>query len=58
VQAGAALPFFKEMLKLANIDIEKLSLSEIVRKAVQVIPEIQELLKNVPASIQKDKDTE
>jgi uncharacterized membrane protein YqiK len=48
LQAGAAMPMFKEMLKFAGIDAEKHSFGEIVRKLSDHFPMLAKLKGKIP----------
>ncbi len=55
MQAGAAMPFFKEMLKFAGVDGDK-PMTELVRQAAAVVPGISELRGAIPASLRAPSD--
>ncbi len=50
MQAGAAMPFFKEMLKFSGVDGDK-PIAELVRQASEVVPGISELRGAIPESL-------
>ncbi len=57
LEAGAAYPMFKEMLKFAGVDADKNSLSEIIRKGMQASPEVKRFLEeNIPAVVRNKLD--
>lgn len=52
LEAGAAFPMFKEMLKFAGVDGDNLDLSAILRKGLQSSPEVRKFIEaNVPAAV-------
>ena len=53
IQAGAALPMFREMLNFAGVDTENKSVSEIVREAVSSVPAMQKLADLIPEKLRK-----
>jgi flotillin len=54
LEAGAAFPLLREMLKFAGIDGDSASLSELLRKGMQSSPEIRAFIEaNVPATIRQ-----
>jgi uncharacterized membrane protein YqiK len=58
LQAGAAMPMFKEMLRFANIDVDNMTVTEALRKAAQKIPAVGKLLDNIPEEIRVKKGKE
>jgi flotillin len=52
MDAGAALPMFKELLRAANIDSDR-SLTDLARSAVGSHPAMQKLLERIPEELRK-----
>jgi uncharacterized membrane protein YqiK len=52
LQAGAAMPMFKEMLRFANIDVDNMSVTEALQKAAKKIPAVKKLLDQLPKEVQ------
>lgn len=56
LQAGAALPMFKEMLRLADVDPEKVSVADALRRAAKSVPGMKALADMVPGEIRTGGD--
>ena len=54
LQAGAALPMFKEMLRLADVDPEKVSVADALRRAAKSVPGMKALAGLVPDDVRAD----
>lgn len=52
MEAGAALPMFKELLRAANIDSDR-SLTDLARSAVGSHPAMKKLLERIPEELRK-----
>lgn len=52
MEAGAALPMFKELLKAANVDSDR-SLSDLARSAVSSHPAMRKILEKIPEELRK-----
>ena len=50
LEAGAALPMFKEMLRMANVDPDKTPVSEALRRAAKAVPGISKIAEMLPDS--------
>ena len=58
MEAGAAYPMFKEMLKFAGVDSDKFSLTDIIRRGMQASPEVKRFIEeNIPAAVRKQLET-
>ncbi len=51
LQAGAALPMFKEMLRMANVDPDKVSVGEALRRAAHAIPGVKAVADMIPGEV-------
>lgn len=52
LEAGAALPMFKELLKAVNVDSER-SLTDLARSAVGTHPSMKEILDRIPEELRE-----
>lgn len=50
LEAGAALPMFKEMLRMANVDPEKTPVGEALRRAAKAVPGVSKIADMLPDS--------
>jgi uncharacterized membrane protein YqiK len=51
LEAGAALPMFKEMLRMANVDPDKTTVGEALRRAAKAVPGVQKIADMLPESV-------
>ncbi|MBI4575268.1 MAG: hypothetical protein HY722_03290 [Planctomycetes bacterium] len=54
LQAGAALPMFKEMLRFAGVDTDANSLGDLARKAVRGLPGFEKVAEVVPEEVRSE----
>ena len=54
LEAGAALPMFKEMLRMANVDVDKTTVGEALRRAVRAVPGVAKVAELLPSELRGD----
>lgn len=54
LEAGAALPMFKEMLRMANVDVDTTTVGDALRRAAKAVPGVAKVAELLPSEVRGD----